>query len=257
MKYLNDINYRDCIGKVCKSKSSGGFKIVKYNDTANVEIQFVNTGFETAATLDNIRKGYVKDPYVPSVYGVGITGTKYQPTISGRNTKEYDLWKSMLRRCYSDGFKKKHPTYKDCEVSENFKSYEYFYDWCNKQIGFGVDGFELDKDLLIKGNKIYSEYSCIFIPVDVNLVLTKHTSLRGEHLIGVSWSKTHKAFISQVCKNKGKSKHLGLFKTELEAFNAYKIAKESYLKELANKWKGEIDGRAYEALMSYEVEITD
>lgn len=257
MKYLNDINYRDCISKVCKSKSSGDFKIVKYNDTTNVEIQFVNTGFETVATLDNIRKGYVKDPYVPSVYGIGVSGAKYSPTISGRNTKEYDLWKSMLRRCYSDDFKKKHPTYKDCEVSENFNYYEYFYDWCQNQIGFGNDGFELDKDLLIKGNKVYSEDSCVFIPVDVNLVLTKHTSLRGEYLIGVSWSKTHKAFISQVCKSKGKREYLGLFKTEIEAFNAYKIAKESYLKDLADKWKDKIDGRAYEALMSYQVEITD
>ena len=257
MKYLNDISYRDCVGKVYKSKSSGDFKIVKYNDTANVEIQFVNTGYETAATLDNIRKGYVKDPYVPSVCGVGIVGTKYPPTISGRNTKEYDLWKSMVRRCYSDDFKNKHPTYKGCEASENFLHYEYFYEWCNEQIGFGADGFELDKDLLTKGNKIYSEDSCVFIPADVNLLLTKREVSRGESLIGVSWSKTHKAFISQVCKNKGKQRYLGLFKTEIEAFNAYKEAKESFIKELANKWKGQIDKRAYEALMHYEVEITD
>ena len=101
MKYLNDISYKDCVGKVYKSKSSDDFKILKYNDTANVEIQFVNTRYETAATLDNIRKGYVKDPYVPSVCGVGIVGTKYPPTISGRNTKEYDLWKSMLQRLLS------------------------------------------------------------------------------------------------------------------------------------------------------------
>ena len=81
--------------------------------------------------------------------------------------------------------------------------------------------------------------------------------MRGKYLIGVCWHNTNKAFVAKVGKNKGKPEHLGYFKTEIEAFNAYKIAKESYLKELANKWKGEIDGRAYEALMSYEVEITD
>ena len=257
MKYLNDINYKDCVGKVCKSKSSGDFKIVKYNDTSNVEIQFVNTGFETVATLDNIRKGYVKDPYVQSVYGIGVSGTKYQPTISGRNTKEYNLWKSMLRRCYSDAYQKKQPTYEGCEVSENFKSYEYFHEWCNKQIGFGVNGFELDKDLLIKGNKLYSEDSCVFIPADVNLVLTKRTASRGKHLIGVYWSNTNKAFVARVAKNKGKQEYLGSFKTELEAFNAYKEAKEVFIKEQAEKWKGQIDPRAYEALMSYEVSIDD
>ena len=261
MNYLNDISYEGCVGKVCKSKSSGDFKIVKCNDSKNVEIQFLKTGFETVVQLGHIKNGNVKDPYLPSVYSIGVLGTKYPPTISGRNTKEYDLWTSMLERCYSDNFKNKHPTYKDCEVSDNFKSYEYFYEWCQNQIGFGNDGngnpFHLDKDLLIKGNKVYSEDSCVFIPVDVNLVLTKRTSSRGQHLIGVCWHKRDKAFSARVNKNKGKREHLGYFKTEIEAFNAYKKAKESFVKGQAEKWKGKIDERAYEALMAYTVEITD
>ena len=72
MKYLNDVNYKDCVGKVCKSKSSGDFKILKYNDYYEVEIQFLKTGYETAVRLDSIKSGSVKDPYLPSVYGVGI-----------------------------------------------------------------------------------------------------------------------------------------------------------------------------------------
>ena len=257
MKHLNDINYKDCVGKVCKSKLSGDFKVLKYNDSANVEIQFVKTGFETVARLTNIRNGKVKDPYLPSVYGVGVLGTKYQPTINGVITKEYTLWCNMLKRCYSDTVKKKQPTYEGCEVSENFKYYEYFHEWCNKQIGFAADGFELDKDLLTKGNKVYSESICIFIPSEINLLLVKCEASRGEYLIGVHWCKTHKAFVAKVSKNKGNPEHLGYFKTELEAFNAYKKAKESFIKEQAEKWKGKIDERAYEVLMKYTVEITD
>ena len=257
MKYLNDVNYKDCVGKVCKSKSSGDFKVLKYNDSANVEIQFLKTGFEIIAQLEHIRKGSVKDPYSPSVCGVGILGTKYPSRTNGRNTKEYVLWQGMLQRCYSDTFKKRYPTYEGCEVSENFKSYEYFYEWCHEQIGFGNKDWHLDKDLLIKGNKVYSEDSCIFIPSDINLLLTKREALRGEHLIGVCWSKTHKAFKARVRKNKGKQEFLGYFKTELEAFNAYKTAKESFVKEQANEWKGKIDIRACDALMKYTVEITD
>ena len=104
---------------------------------------------------------------------------------------------------------------------------------------------------------MYNESTCVFLPKEINSVLTKSTASRGDYLIGVCWSKTHKAFKAQVSKNKRKREHLGYFNTELEAFNAYKIAKESYLKDLANKWKGKIDERAYEALMDYEVEITD
>ena len=257
MKYLNAISYKDCVGKVCKSKSSGDFKILKYNDTANVEIQFMKTGFETVVRLVNIKSGSVKDPYLPSVFGVGIVGTKYLITVDGVKTKEYALWYGMLARCYSDAFKKKNPTYEGCEASENFKSYEHFYEWCHKQIGFGNKGWHLDKDLLIKGNKVYSEDSCIFIPKEVNTLLTKSEVSRGEYLIGVHWSKSNKAFVAQVNKNKGKQEYLGYFNTELEAFNAYKKAKEAFVKEQADEWKGKIDERAYEALMNYTVEITD
>ena len=257
MKYLNDVSYKDCVGMVCKSKSSGDFKIVKYNDNANVEIQFINTGYETTATLGNIRNGKVEDRYLPSVYGVGVIGDKYPITINSVQTKEYVLWKHMLQRCYSDDFKKERPTYEGCQVSENFKSYEYFYEWCHEQVGFGNEGFHLDKDLLVKGNKVYSENTCVFIPQEVNTLLVKSTALRGKHLIGVSWNKKDKAFVAKARKNKGKSEHLGIFKTEIEAFNAYKQAKEAFVKEQADKWKGKIDERAYNALMNYEVEITD
>ena len=257
MKYLNDINYKDCVGKVCKSLNSGDFKVLKYNDGRNVEIQFLKTGYETLVRLGDIRNGKVKDPYSPSVYGIGVVGTRYPVTVNGVKTKEYDLWNSMLRRCYSDSFKKRCPTYEDCECYENFKYYEYFHEWCNKQIGFGNDGWQLDKDLLVKGNKVYSEDSCIFLPSEINLALTKNTASRGEYLIGVCWCNTKKAFVAQVNRCNGRPERLGYFNTELEAFNAYKQAKEIYIKELANNFHHQIDPRAYNALMNYNVEITD
>ena len=257
MKYLNDVNYKDCVGKVCKSKSSGDFKILKYNDSANVEIQFLKTGYEMVTQLGNIRSGEIRDRYSPSVYGIGIIGAKHPVTINNVLTKEYVLWVHMLQRCYSDSFKKKRPTYEGCEVSDNFKSYEYFYEWCQNQIGFGIQSFELDKDLLVKGNKVYSEDTSIFIPAEINSLLTKRTASRGGHLIGVYWNKREKAFVARVNKGKGKRENLGYFKTEIEAFNSYKTAKESFIKEQAEKWKSQIDVRAYNALMNYEVGIDD
>ena len=261
MKYLNDISYKDCVGNVCKSNLSGDFKILKYNDSKDVEIQFLKTGYRKVAEMKEVRSGEIKDPYLPTVYGVGILGAKYPTRVNGVKTKEYVLWTNMLVRCYSDSSKKRRPTYEGCEVSDNFKSYEYFYEWCHKQIGFGNEGnespFHLDKDLLVKGNKVYSEDSCVFIPAEINTLLTKRTASRGEHLIGVSWHKKDNAFVAHVGKSKGKREYLGFFKTEIEAFNAYKQAKEEFIKEQANEWKSQIDLRAYEALMNYQVEITD
>ena len=256
MKYLNDVT-KDCVGKICKSLNSGDFKILKYNNSRNVDIQFVTTGYEMVTRLDCIADGKVKDRCLPSVYGIGVVGAKYPITINDVKTKEYKLWCHMLERCYSDTSKKRNPTYIGCEVSDNFKSYEYFYEWCHKQIGFGVEGFELDKDLLVKGNKLYSENVCIFIPAEINSVLTKSTASRGKHLIGVHWHSKSNAFMAQVNRGKGKPEYLGIFNTELEAFNAYKIAKEIYVKELAEKWKSQIDEIAYNALMSYKVGVDD
>ena len=257
MKYLNDITYKDCVGVVCKSTSSGDFKILKYNDNRNVEVQFLKTGYEATVELVQVKRGNVKDPYLPSVCGVGVIGDKYQVSEGGKNTKEYVLWCSMLKRCYSNAYNKRQPTYEGCEASENFKYYEYFYEWCNKQIGFSNKDWHLDKDLLVKGNKVYSENTCVFIPQEINSLLIKCDASRGEHLIGVCWHKKDNAFVAHVGKSKGKREYLGFFKTEIEAFNAYKQAKEVFIKEQAEKWKDKIDPRAYNALMNYEVEIDD
>ena len=256
-KYLNDIDVKSSVGVVCKSKSYGDFKIVEYKGCNNVVVEFLETGYQKLCQNKEIKTGAVKDKLLPSVLGVGIVGDKYNCKINGKYVKEYQLWKSMLSRCYNDAYKNKYPTYEGCEVSDNFKYYEYFYEWCHNQIGFGIEGFELDKDLPIKGNKVYSESTCVFIPKEINLALTKSDKIRGEYLIGVCWHKRGKAFVAQVSKNTGKREHLGSFNTEIEAFNAYKIAKEIYVKELADKWKDKIDPRAYNALMNYEVSIND
>ena len=190
------------------------------------------------------------------VFGVGINDGKYPAKINGKNTKEYTLWMDILKRCYSEKYHLRRPTYVFCEISDNFKYYSYFYEWCQEQIGF-KDGFHLDKDLLVKGNKVYSENTCVFIPCELNSLLVKVNVKRGKYPIGVYWDKTRNKFKAQVNLNVGKQKNLGYFNTETEAFNAYKTAKENYLKELAEKWKDKIDLRAYEALMNYQVEITD
>ena len=188
------------------------------------------------------------------VYGVGINDGKYPTKISGKASREYGLWSGILERCYSPQFQKTHPTYIGCQVSENFKNFTYFYEWCQNQTGFNQKDFHLDKDLIFKGNKIYSEDTCLFLPRELNALLTSRKALRGKLPVGVS--AYGNKFLVQ-CHAGSSIRRLGLFSTVEESFNAYKKAKENYIKTQAEKWKAHIDPRAFAALMAYEVSISD
>ena len=247
-------------GDVFKTKSYGDLIITKYVNSKAVCVKFVVTGYETTTKASNVIAGSVKDRLLPTVHGIGITGDS-QVRVDGKHTKEYRLWNNMLKRCYSVGCQKVRPTYIDCSVSENFRYLQYFKEWCNNQIGFNsVDEkgkpFALDKDILVKGNRVYNEDVCVFVPQEVNLLFTKRDKSRGEYPIGVSFHKRINKYSSTV-RIGGGTRHLGYFYTPDEAFNAYKEAKEAYIKEVANKWKDKIDPKVYEALMNYEVHIDD
>ena len=137
-----------------------------------------------------------------------------------------------------------------------FHKYSHFKEWCNKQVGFDQDGWQLDKDILVKGNKVYSPNTCVFVPKEINCLIIHRKSVRGEYPIGVTFDPKIGKFRSQMNRG-GKKTHMGLFSYPEEAFYAYKEAKEDYIKEVANKWKDQIDHRVYKALMNYQVEITD
>ena len=188
------------------------------------------------------------------VKGVGINDRKYTTTVDGKIRKEYELWTGMLNRCYSENYHKKNPTYLGCTVSDNFKHYTYFFEWCQSQIGFNAPGYTLDKDLIYKGNKEYNEDNCVFIPNELNMLLLKKQLGRGALPIGVT---KHGNNYKVRCSVKGVNKNIGTFNTPELAFNAYKAFKEVHIKELAEEYKDTISQRAYLALMNYEVDIND
>ena len=118
-----------------------------------------------------------------------------------------------------------------------------------------MQGWELDKDILIKGNKVYSPETCCFVPQEINCLFTNCKSVRGKYPIGVTKTVNGK-YKARINKN-GDRIDLGLFDTPEEAFQVYKIAKELHIKEVADKWRGQITEPCYEAMYAYEVEITD
>lgn len=195
------------------------------------------------------------------VGGIGTNNNEYPSKRDGKLIKEYDLWKTMLRRCAEKCWNE-YPTYAGTTCSENFKSYTFFYEWCQEQVGFGRKDengkcWNLDKDLLVKGNKLYSEDTCVFVPASINTLLVKNDADRGELPIGTCLHTITKKFMAQCQDGSGQQKNLGYFHSAQEAFQAYKIFKEAYIKKVANDYRTQLDPRAYQALMNYQVEVTD
>lgn len=188
------------------------------------------------------------------VAGVGIRDKGlYQTIDNGIRTKEYRLWKSVLERCQPGGsVHKNNPCYIGCTVHQDFIKFQDFASWCNKQIGFNLDGFHLDKDILKPGNMVYGPDVCVFVPNTINTLLTYNRSLSGEYPPGVcfeSYSQRYKASL----RLNGTYKHIGRFDTPEAAFEAYKVVKLAEIHRQANMFKDSIDPRTYHALMKYEI----
>jgi hypothetical protein len=245
-RYYNKSNI---IGVRFESKNYGIFEVIDYNGGL-CTVKFINTGYETTSKKHNIIIGAVKDKLAPSVHGVGITGM-LPSRIDGVLVPQYQLWSSILQRCYCPKYHKTQPSYIGCTVSENFKKYEFFHNWCNDQIGFGKEGWQLDKDLLGGESHSYHEDHCVFIPQDINVILHSNSKSRGSFALGVSIERSG-GFRATV-NNWGESKFLGCFDTEAEAFLAYKEAKEMYVREVAEFYKSQIDLRVYEFLVNYRI----
>ena len=199
----------------------------------------------------------LQDRMIPSVYGVGYLGgnLELKTTYNGKKCNIYTQWKNMIERCYNEKLHQHRPTYEGCTVSDEFKDYSKWRIWYDNY-QYKHDSWQLDKDLLTKGNKIYSSETCVFLPHIINSTLTKSNKTRGKYLLGVYFDTHNNKFKSYLSKS-GKKVWLGSFKTEIEAFNAYKQSKESYIKELAEEYKDMLDPRAYNALQNYTVDIDD
>lgn len=190
------------------------------------------------------------------VYGVGVNDWVDAVKVGGKHINEYKLWASMLQRCVSKTYKQKKPTYQGVTCSKEWLSMTKFIEDVSQFKGFGLEGWQLDKDILQKGNKLYSKATCCFVPAEINSLLTKSDKVRGEWPVGVYFDKARCKFVASIQIN-GKTKNAGRFNTPEEAFQAYKLAKEAHIKVVAQKWKHLLDERVFQALIAYEVNIND
>lgn len=227
--------------------------IIKYHHNENIDIIFDNGSFRKGITFASLKRGNVYNFYHPVACDIGYFGEgNYSKS---KNYNAYNAWRNMIDRCYNKKFQEKHITYKEVTVCEEWHNFQNFAKWFEDNYNpKTMEGWHLDKDILFPLNKIYSSDTCCFVPQEINVLFVKNNKNRGKYPIGVS--KANKKYVASVTKNNVPIK-LGRFDTPEEAFQAYKTAKEKYIKEVADKWKDQITEQVYKALINYQIEITD
>ncbi len=257
------------LGETRRNKESlGGYemKIVEYGDISII-VEFQDEHKAKVKTqYGHFLEGVVKNPYHPSVFGVGFMGEgKYKARVNGKITKAYSTWCNMIKRCYDAYYLNKYPTYIDCYVCEEWLCFQNFGKWFEENY-YEIEGekMHLDKDILCKGNKIYSPNTCTFTSERINLLFVRNDAKRGDYPIGVTLKKDN--ILESKCNildenNKPKYVHLGSFPLNepFHAFYVYKQFKENYIKKVADEYysKGLIPQQLYESMCNWRVEIND
>lgn len=189
------------------------------------------------------------------VCGLGVLDIDFSVGVDAFTKTAYTRWRNMLQRSLDMNYKKEHPAYLDVSVSEDWLSFSNFLLWFKNNYR---DGYAIDKDILFKGNKLYSSETCCCVPREINNLIESSRKSRGDYPLGVRLDKRSGKYLANYSLH-GKNTYIGSFYNIEDAFNAYKIAKESHIKAVANDYyeKGLITKRVYDALLNYKIDIND
>ena len=254
---------RDRTGEEGYNSFGSKMVIVEYRNARDIDIYFPEYNWTFKHVQYNkFKNGNIKCPYERRYYDKGCLGEgKYKVRENGKLKREFKIWHSMLQRCYYPKYHETHPTYKGCEVEDYLLNFQNMGEWIESNY-YEISGETmcLDKDILYKGNKVYSRETCIFVPKRINSLFTKRDNARGDSPIGVYPVPSGNYQVH--CNNGyGKLDYLGTYLTKKEAFQVYKQYKEKVIKETIDSYKGKIPepfySRLREAMYNYEVEIDD
>ena len=237
--------------------------IVEYRKNSDVDIYFPKYNWTAKnKEYNHFKKGEIKCPYEPRYYGKGYLGEgKYIVCENKKLKREYKIWYNMLKRCYDPKYQEKHPTYKGCRVEDYLLNFQHMGKWIEENY-YEVSGEQmcLDKDILCKGNKVYSRETCIFVPQRINLLFTKRDNDRGDCPIGVDQLPSGNYEV-RCWDGYGKRVNLGTYSSKEEAFQVYKNYKERIIREVIDSYEGKIPepfySRLKKAMYNYKVEIDD
>lgn len=168
----------------------------------------------------HVKSGSIKNKLHPSIFGTGFVGIGIFSRV--KHKKAYMVWNSMITRCYGIDYQKRHPTYKGVITHYDWHNFQNFARWFYENY---IDGYDLDKDLLSNGSKIYSPHTCCFIPHEINLFIANVKPVNSSDKTGVDWSKRAQKWRVQI-RIGGSKKVLGYYSDIDEAANVYKRARK-------------------------------
>ena len=253
----------DRIGEKNYNNFGSEMIIVDYRKAIDIDVYFPEYDWiAKGVQYSSFKTGLIKCSYEKRTYGIGYLGEgEYKVLENGKHTRVYKTWKNMLKRCYDEKLHEKEPTYINCEVCEEWHNFQNFGKWYSKNY-YEIEGerMHLDKDILVKHNKIYSSETCVFVPQTINNLFLKCDRSRGESVIGtspVNGKYRVYCYLLNPKTIKSKNEYLGKYDSQEEAFEIYKYYKEKNIKVVADYFKSQIPTILYDALYNYEVEITD
>lgn len=199
----------------------------------------------------------VKSIESKKLFGVGFYNDENGNHKIDSSLSSYNTWHGMLMRCYCKTFNSTRETYQDCTVCDEWHNLFIFDGWYTKNY-YAIPGerMELDKDIIHKGNKVYSPENCVFVPQRINKLIVNAKRIRGEFPIGVYFDKQKQRFIANM-NYEGKNLKIKHCRLPIEVFCWYKLYKEDYIKQVADEYRDLIPKCLYEALYNWTVEITD
>lgn len=153
------------VGDVFETLNYGTLEVIEYGGYETVTVRFKRTGYTTKTRSADIRSGRVKDYLKPSVAGVGYTGVG--PYSKTKTPKAYQVWQSMLARCYNTNNIGYRSSYRDCSVVPEWHNLQNFSAWFYNNY---IEGYQLDKDIKIAGNKVYGPSTCMFVSQEDNVM---------------------------------------------------------------------------------------
>jgi hypothetical protein len=234
--------------------------IIRYKNAQDIDVEFEDGYTAYHCRYKDFKFSSIKNPTFKNVcrvgcFGIGEYNSKYP---NGKTKENYSHWHNMLNRCYNyEKMNKRNIVYEDCFVCEEWLNFQNFAKWYEKNLWTDELDLAVDKDILNKNNKEYNSDNCILVDQRINKLFIKSNKTRGKLPIGVS--KQGNRFQAS-CHFKDSSRYIGTYQTPLEAFQAYKQFKESYIKQVADEYKQKYPNfpdKLYNAMYNYEVEITD